>query len=123
MGNCIGDAIASLSLARKGYGGMAITGCFACPLFNFLIGFSLSCLRVIFSSESDEKWYFRCIKFDLMDKNANVLVVALLVILIILGSFLVGVPNNGFKFRTRHAYGRLGLYGAFLMVLVYMMFM
>ena len=42
VGNWIGDLTAAYSISKKGYGGMAMIGCFACPLFNFLFGFSLS---------------------------------------------------------------------------------
>mmetsp|Transcript_25592 Transcript_25592/g.22620 ORF Transcript_25592/g.22620 Transcript_25592/m.22620 type:complete len:122 (+) Transcript_25592:41-406(+) len=43
-GNSAGDLFANRSLAKMGYGVMALTGCFAGPLFNLLIGFG--CLAV-----------------------------------------------------------------------------
>lgn len=46
-GNSVGDLVANQAVARKGYARMAITGCFAGPLFNLLVGFGLS----IFTAE------------------------------------------------------------------------
>lgn len=44
-GNSIGDYMANTSIARKGFVEMALTGCFASPLFNILLGLGLSTLR------------------------------------------------------------------------------
>lgn len=75
VGNCIGDAMAALSISKKGYGGMAMTGCFACPLFNFLIGFSLSSSRLLLLDPEQTKkpLFSRRIEFNLFDQKAVVL--------------------------------------------------
>ena len=118
LGNCVGDAIASLSLARKGYGGMAMMGCFACPLFNFLIGLSLSSMRLILFDDSEGENFgtilTKGVELDLLDQKATVLLAAVCTTIIVLVSFLIGVPKNAFKFSTRQAYGRVGIYVAFL---------
>ena len=44
-GNSIGDLIANTSIAKKGYAEMAITGCYAAPLFNLLLGLGLSMVK------------------------------------------------------------------------------
>lgn len=44
-GNSIGDLMANLSIAKKGYAEMAMTGCYAAPLFNLLLGLGLSSLK------------------------------------------------------------------------------
>ena len=41
-GNSIGDLIANVSISRKGFAEMALTGCVATPLFNLLWGLGLS---------------------------------------------------------------------------------
>jgi Ca2+/Na+ antiporter len=71
IGNCIGDAVASYSIAKKGYGGMAMTGCFACPLFNFLIGLSLSSARILWEDEGPI--FSRSIEFNLFNEKATVI--------------------------------------------------
>lgn len=43
-GNSVGDMMANSAVAKKGFGRMAITGCFAGPMFNLLIGLGLSVL-------------------------------------------------------------------------------
>lgn len=42
----MGDLMTVLSVARKGFGEMAMTGCYAGPLFNMLFGFGISTLMV-----------------------------------------------------------------------------
>lgn len=45
-GNSSGDLMANLSIAKKGFSEMAMTGCYAGPLFNALIGLGLTTLRI-----------------------------------------------------------------------------
>lgn len=45
-GNSIGDYMANTSIARKGFGEMALTGCFASPIFNILLGIGFSTLKI-----------------------------------------------------------------------------
>ena len=40
-GNSVGDAFASMSISRKGFGEMAVTGCVAGPVFNLMLGLGL----------------------------------------------------------------------------------
>lgn len=44
-GNSIGDFIANTSIARKGFAEMALTGCFAAPLFNNVLGLGIATLK------------------------------------------------------------------------------
>ena len=41
VGNSIGDLSANVAVAKKGLANMAITACFAGPVFNFLVGLAL----------------------------------------------------------------------------------
>ena len=41
IGNSIGDLAANDAVARKGLANMAITACFAGPVFNYLIGLGI----------------------------------------------------------------------------------
>ena len=47
MGNSIGDLVADLAVSRLGFGELAITGCFAGPLFNILLGMGISLTKSI----------------------------------------------------------------------------
>lgn len=40
-GNSVGDAFASMSISKKGFGEMAVTGCVAGPVFNLMLGLGL----------------------------------------------------------------------------------
>lgn len=44
-GNSIGDFIANTTIARNGYAEMALTGCFAAPLFNNVVGLSIATIK------------------------------------------------------------------------------
>ncbi len=44
-GNSIGDFMANTSIAKKGFAEMALTGCFAAPLFNNVLGLGLSTFK------------------------------------------------------------------------------
>lgn len=44
-GNSIGDFIANTSIARKGFAEMALTGCFAAPLFNNVLGLGIATIK------------------------------------------------------------------------------
>ena len=44
-GNSIGDLMANTSIARKGYVEMALTGCYASPLFNILLGLGIATVK------------------------------------------------------------------------------
>jgi len=52
-GNSVGDLMTDLAIARKGFGEMAMTGCYAGPLFNALFGFGLTAAKTTFGSGED----------------------------------------------------------------------
>jgi sodium/potassium/calcium exchanger 6 len=44
-GNSLGDSIASCSIAKKGFGEMALTSCIAGPVFNLMMGLGLATFK------------------------------------------------------------------------------
>lgn len=44
-GNSVGDFIANTSIAKKGFAEMALTGCFAAPLFNNVLGLGITIVK------------------------------------------------------------------------------
>ncbi|KAJ3069508.1 hypothetical protein HDU98_007407 [Podochytrium sp. JEL0797] len=46
VGNCMGDLMTNLSIARMGFPKMALGACFGAPLMNFLLGLGISTLTV-----------------------------------------------------------------------------
>jgi len=45
-GNSIGDFMANTAIAKKGFLEMALTGCYAGPLFNILVGLGIPLIRM-----------------------------------------------------------------------------
>ncbi len=43
-GNSLGDVVASVTIAKKGFGEMALTGCIAGPVFNLMFGLGITTL-------------------------------------------------------------------------------
>lgn len=64
-GNITGDFIASLSISRKGFGEMALTGCFAGPMFDFGFGIGLVTLKSNLETGVP-------LNFDYNDKEATI---------------------------------------------------
>jgi solute carrier family 24 (sodium/potassium/calcium exchanger), member 6 len=56
-GNSLGDLMANLSMTKKGFGEMAVTGCIAGPVFNLLVGNGLSSIKKLLKSASPLKSY------------------------------------------------------------------
>jgi Ca2+/Na+ antiporter len=44
--NSIGDFMANTAIAKKGFVEMALTGCYASPLFNILLGLGIPLIRM-----------------------------------------------------------------------------
>ena len=46
IGNSYGDLLAFIAISKRGFGAMAITGCFAGPLFDLLLGLSITTFKL-----------------------------------------------------------------------------
>lgn len=54
IGNSTGDLAANAAVARKGLANMAITACFATPVFNYLIGLGIGFMALQGLAHSEE---------------------------------------------------------------------
>jgi len=92
-GNCIGDMVSDVVVAKQGFPGMAIAACFGGPLFNLLVGLGIALT-------------FGCIsKYPMVYPLAltNTMVIAFIFLGVGLLSTLVVVPLNGFVFPKKYA--------------------
>ena len=95
-GNSIGDTIASISISKRGFGEMALTGCIAGPTFNIMLGVGLTCLVVNFKMEGG-------IKFDIHNSEGMstfAVLIATLFCHIVLSSIIY---FNDFKVKQSQA--------------------
>merc|ERR1711907_445752 len=46
-GNSVGDLVADVAAAKKGYANMGMTACFAGPIFNLIIGLGIGFLQPV----------------------------------------------------------------------------
>lgn len=114
IGNCAGDLMANIAIAKKGFGGMALTGCFAGPLFNMLVGLSLATLKLSLE--------FGPFDFSMFSTEGGFGLVGLIMSLGIVGAFLFGVPAARYRFTEKQAVARTIAYGVALTVFVILVF-
>ena len=112
-GNSIGDFMANTSIARKGFVEMAMTGCFASPLFNILLGLGISTLRCNLQIDGG-------IRFSYLDYHSAVpetLIIGTIASMI----FTIGMTIfvNDFRMSKTQARIQIGIYFVVLSVAVY----
>ena len=108
VGNALPDAFATISLAQRGKGLMAVSGGYAGQLFGLLVGFGISMMKTTLTNGKDEE--FALFK----DINANLLdIIVLFVALgVLLFTFGFGVFNN-YRMNKVFAVGCIAMYAAF----------
>lgn len=105
-GNCIGDFFSNVSIARRGFGQMALAGCYGGPVFNILVGLGLS-LGYACSQQYPEPFE---IKFDVS------CFVSLVFLYISLTSTLLIVWMRGFQIERGLGFFLITLYGVYTAV-------
>jgi len=96
-GNSIGDFISNIIIARKGYGQMAMSACYASPFTNLMVGLGIPIIVKIIGPPY-HRYYI--IDEDLLD---NVLLLAFATAL--LNLILSLVITGAFKFKLTKAFG------------------
>ena len=94
--NTFVDMFVNGALASQGYEIMAISGLFGGQMFNFLFGFSLSCLRKFFGPSLFKTFnlYQTTTLFSAADKAGTITFVVLCWALLILGLYVIVVLNS-----------------------------
>ena len=88
LGNSVGDMMSDLAISKMGLGELAITGCVAGPLFNLLLGLGISLLKITAAYGS--------ISFSIHDRNNQLPLVALLILIIVVALQTALVACNSF---------------------------
>ncbi|KAI8972002.1 Sodium/calcium exchanger protein-domain-containing protein [Mycotypha africana] len=99
LGNSLGDFVANVTMAKMGYPLMAMSACFGGPMLNIMLGVGIGATYV--TSQRNEPYAID------VSKSIVVSSIGLLVVLI---SFLVLVPLNGFKMSRGFGYGSILIY-------------
>lgn len=109
-GNSVGDAFASISISKKGFGEMAITGCVAGPVFNLMLGLGLITVKANLLLEDG-------IEFSRHEPEGMLTLIIILASIMILSTLSWLTVSNKFKMVDWHAKMLLMLY-AFTIVLL-----
>lgn len=107
-GNSIGDMVTDVAIARRGLPNMAITACFAGPVFNLLIALGLGFLRLIGADPDGQV----SVKLSLLDVIGAAFLISMCVMVII-----TGIVNHGHLPRNT-GFALIGLYVAYLVTSV-----
>jgi sodium/potassium/calcium exchanger 6 len=109
-GNSMGDLSANVTMARKGLGNMAMTACFAGPVFNILIGLGLGFGSLAAITGNPETAVHLSPSIV-----SGLLFIALNGILILTVGLALGVPG---RIDTWYGFSALALYVAYLVTAI-----
>lgn len=115
-GNSIGDMATNTAMAKKGLGNMAMTACYAGPVFNILVGLGLGFLSWI--RDSSTKGMSKSVSVEL---DATVAAGAAFIVLNYVGIIVIGLLN-GNSLPAWYGKFMLFFYGVFLVVSVTLVF-
>ena len=111
-GNSVGDLSTNLTMARRGLGNMAITACFAGPIFNVLVGLGAGFLELLAARGA------RSVAVTL---PPSLLVGFLFLVLNCVAVLAVGIVHKG-RIPRSFGYAGFALYAAYLAVSVALSF-
>lgn len=109
-GNSVGDAFASMSISKKGFGEMAITGCVAGPVFNLMLGLGLITVKCNLILPDG-------IEFSKTDSTGMLTLSIILASILILSTLSWLIVSNKFKLVDWHAKTLILLYSAVILLI------
>lgn len=107
LGNSMGDLSANMTMARKGLANMAMTACFAGPVFNILVGLGLGFSGLASKSGVPEA---------VVSVSASILTGFIFVLLNCLMLLIIGVVVGKGRIEVSYGYIALGLYMTYVVV-------
>jgi len=111
-GNSLGDTIASVSITKRGFGEMALTGCMAGPVFNLMLGLGITTLVCNLQIEGG-------LKFDIHNAENLSSLASLIATLISLLALIWIAVISDFKINQKHARIMLAIYGVSIVIISY----
>mmetsp|Transcript_23718 Transcript_23718/g.27419 ORF Transcript_23718/g.27419 Transcript_23718/m.27419 type:complete len:130 (-) Transcript_23718:103-492(-) len=112
-GNSMGDLSANMTMAKKGLANMAITACFAGPVFNILIGLGLGFTKLNTTTGQDST------EVEMSPSiSVGFLFLLLNCILVLLG----GLVWNSGHIPKGYGYIALTLYGFYVFISIWLQF-
>ncbi|CDK25552.1 unnamed protein product [Kuraishia capsulata CBS 1993] len=110
IGNCVGDLISNITVARMGYPLMALAACFGGPLLNILLGIGANGLITMGVAKST----------SLEIELSPTLVISVLSLLLNLVFLLIIIPLNSWKFDRWIGMSIIGFwfFGTFINIVV-----
>ena len=112
-GNSVGDAFCSSTIARQGFGEMAVTGCIAGPVFNLMLGLGLITAMVNLHKEGG-------IVFDVHEARDTTNFVTIVASIVITVALMALTTLSGFKMQPREAKIITSMYVAAIAVIAFM---
>lgn len=106
-GNSMGDLSANMTMARKGLANMAMTACFAGPVFNILVGLGLGFSGLASKTGNPEA---------AVTVSAPIATGFVFVMLNCISILVVGILLSKGRIETSYGYLALGLYGTYVVV-------
>ena len=109
-GNSLGDYFASISISKRGFGEMAITGCMAGPVFNLMLGLGLTTLICNLRNKGG-------IVFNIHASEGLSSLATVLITLFIAGYLAFVVITSDFKIDQKHAKVLIGVYSVSIILI------
>ena len=111
-GNSIGDYFASISISKRGFGEMAITGCMAGPVFNLMLGLGVTTLICNLKAEGS-------IVFDVNRSEGMSSFFTIVATLMIAGFLTLAVVVNDFTIDRYFAKFLIGIYSVSILLVAW----